>query len=74
MKRLTHGLASRTDGLAKGTTTEPVARPNTVRHVGLDVHVETIAVAEADGTVRELGVICHRPERADYRSVRAAVI
>lgn len=30
--------------------------PNTMRHVGLDVHAETIAaaVAEADGSVREL--------------------
>jgi transposase len=33
-------------------------------HVGLDVHAETIAVAvaEPDGTVRELGTIMHRPE------------
>jgi len=33
-------------------------------HVGLDVHAETIAVAvaESDGTVRELGTIMHRPE------------
>jgi transposase len=35
-----------------------------MRHVGLDVHAETIAaaVAEPDGTVRELGTIVHRPE------------
>lgn len=38
--------------------------PNRMRHVGLDVHAETIAVAvaEPDGSVRELGVIRHRPE------------
>lgn len=35
-----------------------------MRHVGLDVHAETIAiaVAEPDGTVRELGTIRNRPE------------
>lgn len=35
-----------------------------VRYVGLDVHAETIAiaVAESDGTVRELGTIPNRPE------------
>ena len=35
-----------------------------MRHVGLDVHAETIAVAvaEPDGSVRELGTIRHRPE------------
>jgi len=38
--------------------------PTRMRHVGLDVHAETIAVAvaEPDGGVRELGVIRHRPE------------
>jgi transposase len=38
--------------------------PDTLRHVGLDVHAETIAiaVAEADGAVRELGVIRNRPD------------
>jgi transposase len=35
-----------------------------MRHVGLDVHAETItaAVAEPDGTIRELGTIAHRLE------------
>lgn len=35
-----------------------------LRYVGLDVHAETIAiaVAEADGTVLELGTIANRPE------------
>lgn len=38
--------------------------PKRVRHVGLDVHAETIAVAvaEPDGSVRELGLIRNRPE------------
>jgi hypothetical protein len=35
-----------------------------MRYLGLDVHAETIAVAvaELDGSVRELGVIRNRPE------------
>lgn len=38
--------------------------PKTMHYVGLDVHAETIAVAvaEVDGSVRELGVIRNRPE------------
>jgi transposase len=38
--------------------------PKRMQHVGLDVHAETIAVAvaEPDGSVRELGVIRNRPE------------
>ncbi len=38
--------------------------PKSMRHVGLDVHAETIAVAvaEPDGSVRELGLIRNRPE------------
>lgn len=38
--------------------------PKTMRYVGLDVHAETIAiaVAEPDGSVRELGTIRNRPE------------
>ena len=38
--------------------------PKKMRHVGLDVHAETIAVAVAgaDGSVRELGTMRHRPE------------
>jgi transposase len=38
--------------------------PNRMRYVGLDVHAETItaAIAESDGSVRELGTICNRPE------------
>ena len=37
---------------------------NRMRHLGLDVHAETIAVAvaEADGGVHELGLIRNRPE------------
>src|SRR5688572_28289985 len=35
-----------------------------MRYLGLDVHAETIAaaVAEPDGSVRELGTICNRLE------------
>jgi transposase len=38
--------------------------PKKLHHVGLDVHAETIAVAvaEPDGSVRELGTIRNRPE------------
>ena len=38
--------------------------PKRMRYIGLDVHAETIAiaVAEPDGSVRELGTIRHRPE------------
>ncbi len=38
--------------------------PNKLRYLGLDVHADTIAVAvaEADGSVRELGTIRNRPE------------
>lgn len=38
--------------------------PIRMRHVGLDVHAETIAiaVAEPDGSIRELGTIRNRPE------------
>ena len=37
---------------------------NTVRFLGLDVHADTIAVAvaEAGGEVRDLGMIANRPE------------
>lgn len=40
------------------------AAASTMCHVGLDVHAETIAVAvaEADGSMRELGVIANTPE------------
>lgn len=42
----------------------PTSTASTLRHVGLDVHAETItaAVAEPDGAVRELGTIANRPE------------
>ena len=42
----------------------PTRTASTLRHVGLDVHAETItaAVAEPDGSVRELGTIANRPE------------
>jgi hypothetical protein len=33
-----------------------------VRWIGLDVHAETIAVADPEGDVRSLGVIPNRPE------------
>ena len=38
--------------------------PKNLRYLGLDVHTATIAVAvaESDGTVRELGIIRNRPE------------
>lgn len=38
--------------------------PKKLRYLGLDVHAETIcaAIAEPDGSVRELGVIRNRPE------------
>jgi transposase len=38
--------------------------PRKLRHLGLDVHAETIcaAIAESDGSVRELGVIRNRPD------------
>lgn len=38
--------------------------PKKLRYLGLDVHAETIcaAIAEPDGSVRELGTIRHRPE------------
>ena len=44
--------------------TQTASTRSTLRHVGLDVHAETIAaaVAEPDGTVRDLGIISHRPE------------
>lgn len=40
------------------------AAASKLKFVGLDVHAETIAiaVAEADGAVRELGTIANRPE------------
>lgn len=42
----------------------PTQTASTVRHVGLDVHAETItaAVAEPDGSGRELGTIANRAE------------
>jgi hypothetical protein len=39
---------------------EPVMRK--VRFIGLDVHADTIAVAEPQGEVRSMGVIPNRPE------------
>ena len=33
-----------------------------LRFLGLDVHAETIAVAEADGEVRSLGTIANRED------------
>ena len=37
---------------------------NSLRFIGLDVHGETsaVAVAEASGEVRDLGIIANRPE------------
>jgi hypothetical protein len=40
---------------------EPVMKK--VRFIGLDVHAETIAVAEPHGDVRSLGVIPNRRSR-----------
>ena len=42
----------------------PTKTASRMRYVGLDVHAETItaAVAEPDGSVRELGTIANRPE------------
>lgn len=42
----------------------PTQTASTLRHVGLDVHAATItaAIAEPDGSVRELGTIASRPE------------
>jgi len=36
--------------------------PTNLRYLGLDVHAETVAIAEPDGEVRNLGVIPNRPE------------
>lgn len=51
------------------TTTTTISVParsaaRTMHYVGLDVHAETItvAVAEPDGSVRELGTVANRPE------------
>src|SRR3989442_6814658 len=36
--------------------------PTNLRYLGLDVHAETIAVAERDGEVRPLRILPHRPD------------
>src|SRR6266403_2465081 len=50
---------------------EPVVKKN-IRFIGLDVHAETIAVAvaEANGEARSLGVIPNRAEADRWRILR----